>query len=92
MMTNPNQIHTTTTIIPRTDITFHSNAIASYDLEVIEVTGKKRSQHVSPKWFVSKRTAMEYLNTLTSGTMWHSQATTINGYVYTGNRRFMAGK
>jgi predicted FMN-binding regulatory protein PaiB len=90
MMTNPNQIQVPT--IPASFGTFQSKSITSYDMEVIEVTGKIKSQYVRSQWFPSKTEAHRYLQTLTKGTIWRSQATVKNGYVITGKREFVAGK
>ncbi len=90
MMTNPNQIQTLT--IPASFGTFQSKNVTSYDMEVIEVTGKIKSQYVRSQWFPSKTEAQRYLQTLTKGTIWKSKATIRNGYVITGKREFLAGK
>lgn len=90
MMTNPNQIQTP--IIPASFGTFQSKAITNYDQQVIEVTGKKKSQYVRPQWFPTRSEAKKYLDTLTSGTIWRSEATIRNGYVITGKREFLTCK
>jgi hypothetical protein len=90
MMTNPNQIQIPT--LPASFGTFQSKAITNYDQEVIEVTGRKKSQYVRPLWFPSRSEAERYLQTLTSGTIWKSKATFQNGYVITGKREFMTCK
>jgi hypothetical protein len=90
MMTNPNQIQIPT--LPASFGTFQSKSITSYDMEVIEVTGKIKSQYVRSQWFPSKTEAERYLKSLTSGTIWKSKATFQNGYVITGKREFLTCK